>query len=112
VKKVEAYIKSQRLTEVLELLHEIEGLTGMSTHPINGFGRTRGEPGIHIVDTPERSVAHHKVEVVCRDELYRRVVEAIKTGAHTGLRSDGKIYVYTVEEAIRISTGEEGERAV
>lgn len=64
------------------------------------------------MDTSERSVSHHKIEVVCSTQVYADVVNAIKQGAHTGLRSDGKIYVYAVEEAVRISTGEKGEKAV
>ncbi len=84
----------------------------MSTHAVHGFGRTRGESRVHIMDTTERSVSHHKVEIVCRDDLHHNVVDVIKRGAHTGLRSDGKIYVYSVEQAVRISTGEEGEGAV
>lgn len=113
MKKIEAYIKSQRLIEVIEDLHEIEGLTGVSVFDIRGFGRTRGEnEPVHIVDNTIAGVPHVKLEIVCLDELVEAVVEAVQKGAHTGLRADGKIYVYPVEDAIRISTGERGESAV
>jgi nitrogen regulatory protein PII len=113
MKKIEAYIKSHRLTEVIEDLHGIEGLTGVSVFDIRGFGRSRGknEP-VHIVDNMITWVPHVKLEIVCRDDLVETVVGAIQQGAHTGLRADGKIYIYPVEDAIRISTAERGERAV
>ena len=113
MKKIEAYIKSQRLVEVIEDLHEIEGLTGVSVFDIRGFGRTRGESEpVRIVDNTITWVPHVKLEIVCSDDLVEAVVGAVQRGAHTGLRADGKIYIYTVEDAIRVSTGERGETAV
>ncbi len=113
MKKIEAYIKSHRLTEVIEDLHGIEGLTGVSVFDIRGFGRTRGEgEPVRIVDNTITWVPHVKLEIVCHDELVEAVINAVQTGAHTGLRADGKIYVSPVEDAIRISTGERGELAV
>jgi nitrogen regulatory protein PII len=113
MKKVEAYVKARRVHEVLEYLHEIEGLTGMSTFGIHGFGRSRDPDNpVHITDTTTTAEGHAKVEVVCRNELVGSVVDAIRKGAHTGLRADGKIYIFAVEDAIRISTGERGEGAV
>jgi len=113
VKKIDAYIKRQRLTEVVEVLHQVESLTGVSVFDIHGFGRSRGrdEP-VHIVDNAVRWVPHVKLEIVCRDELVEQVIAAIQKGAHTGLRADGKIYVSPVEDAVRISSNERGEDAV
>ena len=113
MKKIEAYIKTHRLNEVIERLHAIEGLTGVSIHDIKGFGRTRGndEP-VRIVDNSFNWVPHVKLEIFCTDELANTVVDAIIEGAHTGLRADGKIYVSPVEDAVRISTKERGEAAV
>jgi nitrogen regulatory protein PII len=113
MKKIEAYVKSRRLTEVIERLHLIDGLTGASVHAIRGFGRTRNAGGpVHIVDDTSEGVPHVKLEVFCCDALKEAVVEAVLDGGHTGLRADGKIYVSTVEEALRISTKERGEHAV
>jgi nitrogen regulatory protein PII len=111
--RIEAYIKTQRLTEVIEDLHDIEGLTGVSVLDIRGFGHTLGkdEP-VHIVDNTITWVPHVKLEIFCLNGLVEAVVSAIRQGAHTGLRADGKIYVSPVVDAVRISTGERGERAV
>lgn len=113
MKKIEAYVKSHRLIDVVEELHLIEGLTGVSVHDIKGFGRTRdnGEH-VRIVDNTINSEPHVKMEIFCLDDLAERVIAAILKGAHTGLRADGKIYVTPVEDAVRISTGERGETAV
>ena len=113
MKKIEAYIKTPRLDEVIERLHVIDNLTGVSVHEIKGFGRTRGkdEP-VRIVDNTINWVPHVKLEVFCSDELKDQVIDAIVEGAHTGLRADGKIYVSPVEDAVRISTRERGEIAI
>ena len=113
MKKIDAYIKANRLVEVIELLHEVEGLTGVSVMDMKGFGRTRGENApVRIVDNNINWVPHVKLEVVCADSLVERITAAIQKGAHTGLRADGKIYISAVEEAVRISTGDRGEAAV
>ena len=113
MKKIEAYIKAHRLQEVIERLHVIDGLTGVSILDIKGFGRVRDddEP-VRIVDTAINDRPHVKIEIFCLAELSDQVIDAILEGAHTGLRADGKIYVTPVEEAIRISTGERGKTAV
>jgi nitrogen regulatory protein P-II 1 len=113
MKRIEAYVKSHRLIEVVEGLHTIEGLTGVSVHDIKGFGRVRGDSEhVRIVDNTINWEPHVKLEIFCRDELAEAVVAAILTGAHTGLRGDGKVYVSPVEDAVRISTGERGAKAV
>jgi nitrogen regulatory protein PII len=113
MKKIEAYIKSHRMIEVVEELHTLEGLTGVSVHDIKGFGRAR-DNGAHvrIVDNTINWQPHVKLEIFCHDNLAEPVIAAILKGAHTGLRADGKIYVSSVEDAVRISTGERGEKAV
>lgn len=113
MRKIEAYIKSLRLTEVIEELHMIEGLTGVSVHDIKGFGRTRGkdEP-VRIVDNTINWVPHVKLEIMCLDNMAEKIIEIIGKGAHTGLRADGKIYISNIEDAVRISTGERGEVAI
>ena len=113
MKKIEAYIKSHRLNEVIEQLHQIEGLTGVSVYEIKGFGRTRGkdEP-VRIVDNTINWIPHVKIEIICTEALQEKIIETIQSAAHTGLRADGKIYISPVEDAIRISNGERGEKAV
>jgi nitrogen regulatory protein PII len=113
MKKIEAYIKSHRMIEVVEELHTIEGLTGVSINEIKGFGRTRDDgEHVRIVDNAVNWEPHVKMEIFCLDGLAEAVVATILKAAHTGLRGDGKIYITQVEDAIRISTGERGETAV
>jgi nitrogen regulatory protein P-II 1 len=113
MKKFEAFIKKHRLNEVIELLHDIDELTGLSITDISGLGRTRNPDGpVRIVDNAYNNVSHVKIEVFCADALTETVVSAILEGGHTGLRGDGKIYISSVEDAVRISTRERGDEAV
>jgi len=113
MKKIEAFIKAHRLDEVAGLLHLIDGLTGVSVHEIKGFGRGRGSDDSESELNGTFSwVPHVKLEVYCSEQIQQKVIEAITKGAHTGLRGDGKVYVLTVEDAIRISTNERGEVAI
>ena len=110
MKHIIAYIQPHKLSPVTMALHKIKGLTGLSVMDIRGFGRGRGHP-----TTEEQLydfVPHVKIEIVCLDELVDEIVSTIQHNAHTGLRGDGKIYVSSVEETVRISTGERGEIAV
>ena len=112
MKKIEAYIKAARLDAVIGRLHEIDGLTGVSSHEIKGFGRGRGQSeSLHITDSTINWIPHVKLEIYCLDNLVQCVIDAIVEGAQTGLRGDGKIYVSAVNDAVRISTGERGEMA-
>jgi nitrogen regulatory protein PII len=113
MKRVTAYIKPHKLSDVTRALHRIDGLTGMSAADVRGFGRGRAKDVPHtITEDLVDYVPHVRLEAVCRDEIVEEVVETIRREAHTGLRGDGKIYVAPVEDAIRISTGERGEAAV
>jgi len=113
MKHIIAYIKPHKLSKVTLALHNIEGLTGMSVLDVRGFGRTKAKDEPHrIVEDLIDYVPHVKIEIFCKDELLEQVVKSIQTEAHTSLRGDGKIYVNTVDDAIRISTGERGEAAI
>ena len=105
MKKIEAFIKSHRLDEVELTLQETEGITGLTVTEAHGFGRGRPDGNRSLRDNA-------KIEVFCIDKMAEATVSAIEKAAHTGLRSDGKIYVIPVEEAVRISTGERGPEAV
>ena len=107
MKKIEAFIKAHRLDDVTLALHHVEGLTGMTVSEARGFGRGRGSK--HNPDDFHQVV---RVEVFCTDALMDVVVQAIEGAGHTGLRSDGKVYVLPVEQAVRISSGERGDAAV
>jgi nitrogen regulatory protein PII len=113
MKEIKAYVKPHKMPHVALALHRINGLTGMSVTEIKGFGRSRIGDGREeiLIDTVEYNT-QAKIEIVCHDELVEEVISAIQGSAHTGLRGDGNIYVNSIEDAIRISTGERGEKAV
>ncbi len=113
MKKIKAYIKPIKLSEVTLALHKVSGLTGMSVTEVRGFGRGWGKQnGDDQKDRPGDFKPIVKLEIFCRDDILAAIISTIEQTAHTGLRGDGKIYVVPVEEAVRISTGERGEDAV
>jgi nitrogen regulatory protein P-II 1 len=112
MKKIEAIIKPFKLDEVKEALHEV-GLQGITVVEAKGFGRQKGHTELYrgaeyVVDFLPKV----KIEVVCEDDVVERAVDAIVAAARTGRIGDGKIFVSTVEEVIRIRTGERGEEAI
>jgi nitrogen regulatory protein P-II 1 len=112
MKKIEAVIKPFKLDEVKDALHEV-GLQGITVVEAKGFGRQKGHTELYrgaeyVVDFLPKV----KIEVVCDDDMVERAVEAIMTAARTGRIGDGKIFVSTVEEVIRIRTGERGQDAI
>jgi nitrogen regulatory protein P-II 1 len=112
MKKIEAIIKPFKLDEVKNALHEI-GVTGMTVSEVRGFGRQKGHTEVYrgaeyVIDFLPKV----KIEVVLDDALAPRAVEAIQQAAKTDKIGDGKIFVFPVEEALRIRTGERGPDAV
>jgi nitrogen regulatory protein P-II 1 len=112
MKKIEAIIKPFKLDEVKEALHEV-GLQGITVVEAKGFGRQKGHTELYrgaeyVVDFLPKV----KIEVICEDALVDRAVEAITNAARTGRIGDGKIFISSVEEAIRIRTGEKGDAAI
>lgn len=112
MKKIEAIIKPFKLDDVKEALHEI-GLQGMTVTDVRGFGRQKGHTELYrgaeyVVDFLPKV----KIEIVTTDSLAPQAVEAIREAAHSGRIGDGKIFVYNVETAIRIRTGEIGDDAI
>jgi len=112
MKKIEAIIKPFKLDEVKEALHEI-GLQGMTVTEAKGFGRQKGHTELYrgaeyVVDFLPKV----KIEIVMDDALVERAIEAITNAAHTGRIGDGKIFVSTVDEVIRIRTSETGSEAI
>jgi nitrogen regulatory protein P-II 1 len=112
MKKIEAIIKPFKLDEVKEALHEV-GIKGITVIEAKGFGRQKGHTELYrgaeyVVDFLPKV----KIEVVLEEALLERAIEAIMQAAHTGRIGDGKIFVSTIDEAIRIRTGERGPEAV
>ena len=112
MKKIEAIIKPFKLDEVKEALQEA-GIQGLSVTEVKGFGRQKGHTELYrgaeyVVDFLPKV----KIEVVLTDDMVEVAIEAIIAAASTDKIGDGKIFVYPVEQAIRIRTGETGDDAV
>ena len=106
MKKIEAIIKPFKLDEVKEALQEV-GLQGITVTEAKGFGRQKGHTELYrgaeyVIDFLPKV----KIEVVVEDSLLDNTLEAIESAARTGRIGDGKIFVFDVQEAIRIRTGE------
>lgn len=113
MKEIKAYIKPHMLSKVTRALQKVEGLTGMSVIDVRGFGRGRAQGGTRGTDEELLDYSlRMQVEIFCKDEKAEEIVSLIEKTAHTGLRGDGKIFVTPVEMAIRISTGERGDKAL
>ena len=112
MKKIEAIIKPFKLEEVKENLANA-GIHGLTVMEVKGFGRQKGHTELYrgaeyIVDFLPKV----KIEIVVNDEDLDKAVEAIQSAAKTGRIGDGKIFVSTLEQVIRIRTGETGEKAI
>lgn len=112
MKKIEAVIKPFKLDEVREALSEI-GITGLTVTEVKGFGRQKGHTELYrgaeyVVDFLPKI----KLELIIADDLVEASMEAIIKAARTGKIGDGKIFVSSVEQVVRIRTGETGEEAI
>jgi nitrogen regulatory protein P-II 1 len=112
MKKIEAIFKPFKLDEVREALSEI-GVSGLTVTEVKGFGRQKGHTELYrgaeyVVDFLPKV----KVEVVVPDKLQEGAIDAIVKAARTGKIGDGKIFITSVEQVIRIRTGETDEAAI
>jgi nitrogen regulatory protein P-II 1 len=112
MKKIDAVVKPFKLDEVREALSEI-GVSGLTVTEVKGFGRQKGHTELYrgaeyVVDFLPKV----KIEIVVADNIVEQVIEAIVKAARTGKIGDGKIFVTTVEQVVRIRTGETDEAAI
>jgi nitrogen regulatory protein P-II 1 len=112
MKKIEAVIKPFKLDEVREALSEV-GITGLTVTEVKGFGRQKGHTELYrgaeyVVDFLPKI----KLEVIVTSDVVDQAVEAIIKAARTGKIGDGKIFVSSVEQVVRIRTGESNEAAI
>jgi nitrogen regulatory protein P-II 1 len=112
MKKIEAIIKPFKLDDVKEALQEI-GLQGITVIEARGFGRQKGHTELYrgaeyVVDFLPKV----KIEVIVDEPMVEKTIEAIMTAAQTGRIGDGKIFVSSIDDVIRIRTGERGPNAI
>ncbi|MCU1282430.1 MAG: Nitrogen regulatory protein [bacterium] len=112
MKKIEAIIKPSKLDDIKGALSEI-GVMGMTVSEVRGFGRTGGKQEVYrgsayVVDF----VPKLKIEIIAGDDLLYQILEVIRGSANTGHIGDGKIWVSSVDEVVRIRTGEKGPDAI
>ena len=112
MKQITAIIKPFKLEEVREALGDL-GVSGLTVTEVKGFGRQKGHTELYrgaeyVVDFLPKV----KIEAAVADELVDQVIESIEGAARTGKIGDGKIFVYPVEQVIRIRTGETGKEAL
>ena len=112
MKKVEAIVKPFKLDDVKESLKEI-GIQGLTVTEVKGFGRQKGHTELYrgaeyVIDFLPKI----KLEIVVSDDMVSKVIDAILDSAKTGKIGDGKIFVLSMEEVIRIRTGERGDDAL
>jgi nitrogen regulatory protein P-II 1 len=112
VKKIEAIIKPFKLDDVKDALQDV-GISGLTVIEAKGFGRQKGHTELYrgaeyVVDFLPKV----KIEVVVDNALLEKAVEAIQQAANTGRIGDGKIFISTIDEVIRIRTGESGTDAL
>ena len=112
MKMITAVIKPFKLEEVREALADC-GVTGLTVTEVKGFGRQKGHTELYrgaeyVVDFLPKV----KIEAAVSDDLVERVIEAIETSARTGKIGDGKVFVYDLEQVVRIRTGETGLEAL
>ena len=116
MKIITAIVQPHMLSKVTHALEQIEGFPGVTITDVRGFGR---EKSIHGDNAPHRVIEEFveyvpkaRIEIVARDDMVDAIVETIARAAHTGRRGDGKVFVWPVEQAIRIQTGETDDAAV
>ena len=112
MKEIKAIIQPFKLTAVVSALKAIQGLPGVTVSEVKGFGRTRGQSGSDRRAELVEYVKKIKLEIVVADEMAAAVVDVIQDRAYTGNVGDGKIFVSTVDDVVRVSTNERGAAAI
>jgi nitrogen regulatory protein P-II 1 len=112
MKKIEAIIKPFKLDEVRDALYGI-GIGGMTVSEVEGFGRQQGHPELYgASEYASHLMPKVKLEIVLADTLVKPVIDAILSAARTGKIGDGKVFIYSISQAVRIRTEETGAGAL
>jgi len=113
MKEIKAVIRPSKLLEVTEELHAIEGLPGVTVAEIKGFGKGKAKNAKDaVVYEMVKFIPRIQLEVVVNDEMVAEVVNVIQKYAYTGNTGDGKIFVSTVDDIVKIRTNERGKEAI
>jgi nitrogen regulatory protein P-II 1 len=113
MKEIKAIIRPSKLLEVTEELHNIDGLPGVTVSEIKGFGKSRAKNAKDkVIYEMVEFIPRIQLEVVVNDEMVDDVVNVIQKYSHTGNTGDGKIFVSTVDEIVKIRTNERGKVAI
>lgn len=113
MKEIKAIIRPAKLLAVTEALNEIEGLPGVTVLEIKGFGKGRARNAKDkIVYEMVEFIPRIQLEVVLDDDMVDEVIDAIQRHSHTGNTGDGKIFVSTIDEIVKIRTNERGREAI
>jgi nitrogen regulatory protein P-II 1 len=113
MKEIKAIIRHSKLLEVTEELHRIKGLPGVTVSEIKGFGKGRAKNAKDkVIYEMVEFIPRIQLEVVVDDEMVDEVVNVIQKYSHTGSTGDGKIFVSTVDEIVKIRTNERGRDAI
>jgi nitrogen regulatory protein P-II 2 len=112
MKLISAIIKPFKLDDVREAISEI-GVEGITVSEVKGFGRQKGHTELYRgAEYQVDFLPKVKLEIAVNDDIVERLVETISKAAYTGKIGDGKIFVYNLEQAIRIRTGEQNNEAI
>ncbi|MGF1765583.1 P-II family nitrogen regulator [Aliivibrio kagoshimensis] len=112
MKIINAIIKPFKLDDVREALHEV-GVDGMTVSEVKGFGRQKGHTELYRgAEYQVDFLPKVKIEIATQDENVDQIIEAITKAAHTGKIGDGKVFVYDLQQAVRIRTNEMDNEAL
>lgn len=116
MKIITAMVQPFMLSKVTSALEDVEGFPGMTVTDVRGFGREKGihaHGGAHrVIEDFVEYVKKARIEIVARDEMTDLIVETLVRAAHTGNPGDGKVFVWSVEQAVRIQTGDKDDAAL
>lgn len=112
MKKIEVIIKPFKLDDVKEALTDM-GIQGMTVSEVKGYGRQKGHKEVYRgAEYAVDFVPKLKIEIAVNDDMAEQVIETVQKSAYTGKIGDGKIFVFSMEETVRIRTGERGRNAL
>jgi nitrogen regulatory protein P-II 1 len=112
MKEIKAIIQPFRAEEVITALHTVPGLPGVTVSEVRGYGKVSPDNDLRKEDAEVFGSKKIKLEIVVPDELVEKVKKVISTLAHTGNPGDGKLFISTVDDVVKVRTGEHGESAI